>query len=290
MDPGPPITYPDEVTYVDPAPRRDRRVEVALTVVAAVVVIGAVLVFTRSPGPPSAPVGLQAEAAFCDTPCEVLAPRVSLAWTPPESGAAPTGYRIMRDGVALQPSLGGDELRFVDESVTMGATHTYAVVATSSEGDSAATSEREVSVPTPPEEAAHLDGVYNVQLTVRVARSIGAAFGIENPVAGKRSSDRWSFTSPCLSDIEPCASTWSSLEGAIEPQGSAWNGRVDGRAARCGSEGRARAPIEIALDAINVDVIDEAWVVSEFTGEATVAFQCPGFPPASATVAVDGSA
>jgi hypothetical protein len=31
-------------------------------------------------------------------------------------------------------------------------------------------------------------------------------------------------------------------------------------------------------------------VVSEFTGEATVTFRCPGFPPASATVAVRGSA
>lgn len=289
MDPGPPITYQDEVAYADPAPRRDRRVEVVLTGVAAVVVIVTVLLFTRSPGPPSAPVGLQAEAAFCDTPCEVIAPRVSLAWTPPESGASPTGYRITRDGVALEPSLGGDELRFVDESVTMGATYAYTVVASSTEGDSAATSALDVPVPTPPEEAAHLDGVYDVQLTVREARSIGAAFGIENPVAGKRSSDRWSFTSDCVGDVESCPSTWSSLKGPIEPQGSRWSGEVQGRPARCGDDGRAKAPIEIDLDAVDVGVVDEAWVVSEFTGKATVSFHCPGFPPASATVSVRGS-
>lgn len=290
MDPGPPITYPDEVAYVDPAPRRDRRVEVVLTVVAAIVVIGAVLLFTRSPGPPSPPVGLQAEAAFCDTPCEIIAPRVSLAWTPPESGAAPTGYRIVRDGVALEPSLGADELRFVDESVTMGVAYAYTIVASSSEGDSAATSALEVPVPTPPEEAAHLDGVYDVRLTVKEARSIGAAFGIENPVAGKQSSDQWSFTSPCITDVEPCASTWSSLEGDIEPQGSEWSGEVDGRDARCGGDGRAPAPIEIYLEAMDVEVVDGAWVVSSFAGRATVSFHCPGFPPATATVGVSGSA
>ncbi len=189
-----------------------------------------------------------------------------------------------------EPSLGGDELRFVDESVTMGATHTYAVVATSSEGDSAATSALDVSVPTPPEEAAHLDGVYNVQLTVRVARSIGAAFGIENPVAGKHGSDQWSFTSGCVDDVESCPSTWSSLRGPIELQGSTWSGKVQGRPARCGDDGRARAPIEIDLDVSDVGVVDGSWVVSGFTGSATVSFTCPGFPPALATVGVVGSA
>ncbi|HVF09018.1 MAG TPA: hypothetical protein VNC60_10615 [Actinomycetota bacterium] len=291
MDPGPPITYPDEVAYADPAPRRDRRVEVVLSVVAAIVVIGAVLLFTRSPGPPSPPVGLQAEASFCDSTCEVVAPRVSLTWTPPESGAAPTAYRIVRDGVTLEPSPGGDELRFVDESVTMGVTYAYAVVASSSEGDSAATSVLDVSVPTPPAEAAHLDGVYRVQLTVRAARSIGAAFGIENPVAGKRHTDRWSFTAGCIGDVEPCASTWSSLDGDIEPQGSEeWRGTVAGRAARCGGDGRADAPIEIDLQAMDVGVVEGAWVVSSFSGTATVSFRCPGFPPATATVGVLGTA
>lgn len=290
MDPGPPITYPDDLDYVDPAPRRDRRVEIVLTVVAAIVVVGSVLVFTRSPGPPSAPVGLRAEGLFCEAPCDVVAPRVSLTWTPPESGATPTGYRVVRDGVAMEPALGGDELRFVDETVTMGKTYAYAVVATSSEGDSAATSTLNVTVPTPRDDAAHLDGVYGVRLTVREARSIGSAFGIENPVAGKESSDRWAFTSSCPGQVDPCPSRWSSLDGVIEPRGSNWSGTVEGRRARCGSEGRADAPIEIVLKAVDAGVVDGAWVVSEFSGTATVSFRCPGFPPASATVQVFGTA
>ena len=290
MDPRPPITYLDEPDYLDPAPRRDRRVEIVLTVVAAIVVIGAVLMFSRSPGPPSAPVGLQAEALFCEEPCDRVAPRVSLSWTPPESGAAPTGYRVVRDGVALEPSLGGDELRFVDETVTMGKTYAYAVVASSAEGDSAATSALSVTVPTPGVDAAHLDGIYDVQLTVLEARSIGAAFGIENPFVGKQKNDQWAFTSGCTNQVRQCPSQWSSLEGKIELKGSGWTGRVQGRAARCGDDGRAKAPIEIDLAVTDVGVVDGAWVVSGFDGEATVSFTCPGFPPASATVQVVGYA
>jgi hypothetical protein len=289
MDPRPPITYPDELDYLDPAPRRDRRVEIVLTVVAAIVVIGAVLMFTRSPGPPSAPVGLQAEALFCEEPCDLVAPSVSLSWTPPESGAAPTGYRIVRDGVALEPSLGGDELRFVDETVTMGKTYAYAVVASSAEGDSAATSALSVTVPTPREDVAHLDGIYDVQLTVLEARSIGSAFGIDNPAPSKRKSDQWAFTSGCTNEVRQCPSQWSSLTGAIELEGSHWTGEVEGRAARCGDEGRADAPIDIDLEVIDVGVVDGAWVVSEFVGTATVSFRCPGFRLASATVDVRGA-
>ena len=287
--PGPPTTYPDEDYYVDPSPRRDRRVEVVLTVVAAIVVIGAVLMFTRSPGPPTSPVGVQVEALTCETPCDLIDPRVTLAWTPPEAGADPTGYRLLRDGAPLEATLDASELTFVDDTVTMGERYAYEVIALSTEGDSAATSPVQVQVPTPPTEAAHLSGVYSVRLTVRKARSIGAAFGIENPLPGKRATDQWSFASTCKSDEGTCSSEWSGLKGFIEPIGSWWRGTVDGLPAECGADGQAPAPIEIDLETVDVGVIDGAWVVSGFRGTAEVSFHCAGFPPASATVEVIGA-
>lgn len=289
MDPGPPTTYPDEVSYVERSPRRDRRVEVVLTVVAAIVLIGAVLMFTRSPGPPTSPVGVQVEALTCGTPCDLIEPRVTLAWTPPEAGADPTGYRLLRDGVPLDASLDASDLTFVDDGVTMGESYAYEVIALSTEGDSAATSPVQADVPTPPRRAAHLNGVYRVGLTVRSARSIGAAFGIDNPLPGKHDTDRWAFAATCTTDVGTCPSKWSGLKkGVIEPQGSWWRGTVDGRPAQC-ADGRAPAPIEIDLETVDVDVVDQAWVVSGFRGTATVSFHCPGFPPASATVEVIGA-
>ena len=289
MDPGLPTTYPDEASYADPPRRRDRRLEIALIVVAAVVVIGAVLLFTRSPGPPTTPVGVQVEALTCEEPCEQIAPLVTVAWTPPESGADPTGYRLVRDGTPLEPALDAGELTFLDEAVTIGETYAYQVIALSAEGDSAATEPVEADVPTPLQETAHLSGVYRVELTVSKARSIGAAFGIENPVSGKHHNDRWSFSSTCGDAAAACPSEWSGLEGDIVPQGGWWTGTVDGRPAQCDGEERAPAPIDLRLQTIDVEVVDAAWVVFAFQGTATVSFQCPGFPAASATVRVTGS-
>lgn len=292
MDPGLPTTYPDEASYGDPPGRRDRRLEIALIVVAAVVLIGAVLLFTRSPGPPTTPVGVQVEALMCGEPCTQIAPLVTVVWTPPEAGADPTGYRLVRDDTPLEPALDASELTFRDEAVTIGETYAYQVIALSAEGDSAATEPVDASVPTPPETAARLGGVYRVELTVIKARSIGAAFGIENPVSGKHHNDRWSFSSlssDCGDATQACASQWSGLDGDIDMQGGWWTGRVDGRPAQCDGEERAAAPIDLRLQTTEVKVVDAAWVVFGFQGTATVSFQCPGFPAASATVRVTGS-
>lgn len=258
-----------------------------LVVLAVVALVGA-YVLTRSPGPPTAPVGVRAAAQTCGNPCDRLEPSVTLTWAPPTGGATPTGYRITRDGAPLEAELGGDDLTFIDETVSIGQTYGYQVIAVSGEGMSAPTTAVEAAVPTPPDDAAHLDGVYRVRLTVRSARSIGAAFGIDNPLPGKRGRDRWSFESTCADDDGACPSVWTGLEGAIEPRGSRWRGTVAGLPARCGRDGRVPAPIRLDLTAIDVGVADGAWVVAGFRGSASVAFRCPGFPAASATVAVTG--
>lgn len=269
--------------------RRDSRISLGLIVGALVVLVGLVLWFTRSPGPPTAPVALTVTATTCEEPCNRIEPLVTVAWTPPESGAAATGYRLLRDGAPLEPDLDGSTLTFEDGNVTMGQTYEYRVVALSDDGASPPTAAESVFVPTPPDNVAHLDGIYRMQLTVRSARSIGAAFGIENPLPGKRGTDRWSFESMCGAGEGACQSNWSGLDGDIEPDGTGWTGTVEGLPARCGSEGRAPAPIELDLEAVDVGVVDGAWVVTGFRGSARVSFRCPGFPAASATVEVTGS-
>lgn len=289
MDTGPSTPpYPDSVTEPDTPARRDRRLAIGLVVVALAVLITAVLWFTRSPGPPTVPVAVRTTAETCIAPCARIEPSITIVWTPPESGASATGYRLLRDGAPLEADLGGTELTFVDDDVVIGERYGYQVVAVSEEGESPPTALVEAVVPTPPDDAAHLGGVYRVDLKVRSARAIGAAFGIENPLPGKRSTDRWSFEPTCGSDEGACPSTWSGLEGDIVPRGSRWKGRVEGLPAKCGRDGRAPAPIDVDLQAVDVGVIDGAWVVTGFRGTATVSFRCPGFPAASATVEVTG--
>ncbi len=285
----PAAPYPDELGAPDAPERRDRRLAVGLVVVALAALVASVLWFTRSPGPPTVPVALAAVAHTCDDACETIEPRVTLEWAPPEGGAAPTGFRLLRDGATLDDAIGALELTFVDDGVTMGERYEYQVVALSDEGDSPPTEPVEATLSTPPESAAHLDGVYHVSLTVRSARSIGAAFGIENPLPGKRSNDRWSFASTCGPDEGACPSNWTGLEGDISPRGPRWQGRVEGLPARCGRDGRAAAPIDLSVRSVDVAVIDGEWIVAGFRGSATVSFRCPGFPAASATVEVTGS-
>ena len=283
------LDYPDGVAHVDTPARRDRRLAISLTCIALAVLVASILWFTRSPGPPSAPVGLDATAETCGDPCELIAPRVTIEWAPPEAGAEVTAYRIIRDGVTLDALVSATELSYVDDNVTIGDSYGYQVLAVSDQGESPPAPVAAATVPSPPDDAARLDGVYEVELTVRSATSIGAAFGIDNPLPGKHGSDRWSFESTCDEDQAACPSTWSGLEGDIEPRGDRWRGTVDGLPARCGRNGRAPAPIEIDLRAVDVDAVDAGWTVTGFRGTAQVSFRCPGFPAASAVVEVTGT-
>jgi hypothetical protein len=285
----PTVPYPDSVAEPDTPARRDRRLALVLVSITAAVLAAAVIWFTRSPGPPTAPVGASASPAVCGEPCEAIAPSVTLTWTPPEQGATPTGYRVVRDGAELAPTLRADEHSFVDEDVAIGTTYAYEVIATSGDGDSAPSTTVTVSVPTPPDDAARLDGIYEVALTVRSARSIGAAFGIDDPVPGARGTDRWSFESLCEPEEGACPSEWSGLSGEISPDGSRWQGTIEGLPAKCGGQGRAPAPIEVDLRATDVGAVEGRWIVTGFEGTTRVSFRCPGFPPASATIEATGS-
>jgi hypothetical protein len=267
---------------------RERPWLVVVAVVAIVTLVAGVLWVTRSPGLPGTPGSFAGEGTTCDEPCLRLQPRVTLGWTRSESGAAPTGYRVLRDDAPVA-ELGADTTTFIDDAVTMGETYRYQVAAVSDQGESLPTEVVEATVPMPPDEVAHLDGIYRVRLRVRSARSIGSAFGISNPLPGKRGRDRWSFGSTCGDDVGACPSTWSGLEGEIAPTTARWTGTVQGLPARCRGSDDARAPIEVDLEAVDVGLSGSAWVVVGFRGTASVSFRCPGFPPASASVEVSGS-
>jgi hypothetical protein len=287
--PEPEAPYPDSVAIPDTPERSDRRLAIGLALGALLVVTAAILWTTRSPGPPSAPVALEATATICTDPCENIDATVSLRWTPPETGAAANGYRLVRDGAPLDPVIHRSTLSFVDENVTIGQEYDYQVIALSSEGDSPPSAAIPVTVPTPPDDEAHLNGVYEVELTVRRARSIGAAFGIEDPRRGKNADDRWSFRSACGPDEGGCPSAWAGLDGDIVPAGSGWEGTVDGVPARCGRGDKAPAPIDLDLTTTEVEVVDTDWTVTGFEGSVSVSFRCPGFPRAAATLDVIGS-
>ena len=257
--------------------------------VAVAVVAGglSLVAVTRSPGPPSAPGPVVARASTCGEPCATLAPSVTLEWPTPITGADPIGYLVLRDGSQIG-EVGPSARTFTDLGVTMGSTHAYQVVAMSGDGNSVPTVSVDATVPLPPTGAAHLHGVYRVRLKVRSARSIGSAFGIENPAPGKRGRDRWSFESTCTDDAGVCPSTWSGLEGEIVPRGSRWKGTVDGLPARCDGRERAPAPIDVELKTQDTALEGTAWTVTRFLGKAMVSFRCKGFPRASATVSVSG--
>ena len=216
-------------------------------------------------------------------------PRVTLGWTTSESGAAPTGYRVLRDDAPVA-EVGADATTFIDEAVVPGETYRYQVAAVTDQGrvapdrggggdDADASRRGSASRRHLPRQAARTLGTID---RFRVRHREPAA-GQARPgslvvrIELRRRRDR------------PCRSTWSGLEGEIVPSGSRWTGRVQGLPARCRGSDDAKAPIEVDFEAVDVGLMGSTWSVIGFRGTASVSFRCPGFPRASATVEVSGS-
>ena len=116
-------------------PHRPRRpttpIVVAVAVIGALVVAGGMVLLARSPGPPGAPGTPRATASTCGDPCSEIRPRVEVTWTAPSDGGEVTGYRVQRDGEPL-PGTGAIDpasLVLIDDSVDLGRTYTYRVIA-----------------------------------------------------------------------------------------------------------------------------------------------------------------
>jgi len=215
---------------------------------------------------------------------------VQVTWTAPSDGGEVTGYRVQRDG---EPLPGADALDpatlvLVDDSVDLGRTYTYRVIAIGEEGSSPPSLAATAEIGLPAAGLAQLDGVYDVRLKVRSARSLAAMLGIDQPVPGKRGTDQWTFDSMCSPQDVACPTTWEAQEGALRPEERHWRGSIAGPDARCG--GGTKVPAPIAFDLRTVDAAAEGsiWLVRSFTGTVSIRFVCPGFEPSSGTLEVTG--
>ena len=206
---------------------------VAIAVIGALAVAGVLILLARSPGPPGAPGTPRAAATTCGDPCTEIRPRVEVTWTAPTDGGEVTGYRVERDGELL-PGAGAIDpasLVLIDDGVELGRTYTYRVIAFGEEGSSLPSSEATAEIGLPAAGLAQLDGVYDVRLKVRSARSLAAMLGIDQPVPGKRGTDQWTFDSTCSPQDAACPTTWEALDGVLRPDGAAM-ARVDRRPRR----------------------------------------------------------
>jgi hypothetical protein len=176
----------------------------------------------------------------------------------------------------------------IDDSVDLGRTYTYRVIAFGDDGSSPLTSEATAEIGLPAAGLAQLDGVYDVRLKVRSARSLAAMLGIDQPVPGKRDTDQWTFGSTCSMQGAACPTTWEGLDGVLRPDERHWRGSIAGPDARCG--GGTKVPAPIAFDLRTVDAAAEGaiWRVRSFTGTVSIRFVCPGFGSSSGTIEVTG--
>jgi hypothetical protein len=215
---------------------------------------------------------------------------VEVTWTAPTDGGEVTGYRVERDGELL-PGAGAIDPAthlLIDDSVDLGRTYTYRVIAFGDDGSSPLTSEATAEIGLPAAGLAQLDGVYDVRLKVRSARSLAAMLGIDQPVPGKRDTDQWTFGSTCSMQGAACPTTWEGLDGVLRPDERHWRGSIAGPDARCG--GGTKVPAPIAFDLRTVDAAAEGaiWRVRSFTGTVSIRFVCPGFGSSSGTIEVTG--
>jgi hypothetical protein len=275
-------------------PHRSRRSStlllVTLAVVGALTVAGVVVLLTRSPGPPGTPGTPRATATTCGDPCTEIQPRVEVTWTAPSDGGEVTGYRVQRDG---EPLPGADALDpathvLIDGSVELGRTYTYRIIAFGEEGSSPPSSEVTAEIGLPANDLAQLDGVYDVHLKVRSARSLAAMLGIDQPVPGTRDTDEWTFESTCSPSDTACPTTWEGQGGVLRPDGRRWRGSISGPDARCGGGTRVSAPIAFDLRTLEAAVEGAIWRVRSFTGTVSIRFVCPGFGTSTGTLEVTG--
>lgn len=274
-------------------PHRPRRPSTPIVVAVAVtgaLVVGVLVLLARSPGLPGAPRTPRATASTCGDPCSKIRPRVEVTWTAPSDGGEVTGYRIQRDGEPL-PGAGAIDpasLVLIDDNVDLGRTYTYRVIAFGEEGSSPPSSEALAEIGLPAADLAQLDGVYDVRMKVRSARSLAAMLGIDQPVPGKRDTDQWTFASTCSPQDAACPTTWEAQDGVLRPDERRWRGSISGPDARCGGGTKVPAPIAFELRTVDAAAEGAIWRVGSFTGMVSIRFVCPGFGPSTGTLEVTG--
>ena len=133
--------------------------------------------------PPAAPTGLTAS--------EVTHNSVTLTWTPPDSGSAVAGYRVLRgtnanslSTIAQDTSNTGTE--YTDTTMTAETTYHYAVLALSQDGDGAQSTTTSATTPAAPQEQESKDPPKGTPVPNRVTR---AAPGLREAIVGNNGAE-----------------------------------------------------------------------------------------------------
>jgi serine/threonine protein kinase len=180
---APPVTDPFPPPPPPPPPRRWRRAVIAAAV-AAVAAVGLLIWAPWSVRSVQPPTGLKAGAATSSS--------VTLSWSGPGSGPAPSQYEVWQNGVAIG-SVGGNADSYQVKGLDPDTTYHYQVQAIQGSDHSARSAVLVASTQTPPLSAAQIEGPWQVQFTVVTASSKDAFFTSD----GKTWTVQWTFSPDC---------------------------------------------------------------------------------------------
>jgi serine/threonine protein kinase len=178
--PGPgPFPIPDP-----PRPRRGRTRAIIAAAVAVVAVVGLLVWAPWSVRSVQPPTGLQAASATTSS--------VTLSWSDPRSGPAPSQYEVWQNGAAIG-SVSGNTSSYRVQGLDPDTTYRYQVQAIRGSDRSARSAVLAASTQTPPLSAAQIEGPWQVQFTVVEASSHDAYFTRD----GQTWTVQWTFSPDC---------------------------------------------------------------------------------------------
>jgi hypothetical protein len=252
--------------------RRAVAVVVAADLAIASAVGFAVYFGNRKFGPPTPPRDVAAATELClPEECRRITPTVTLTWSPPQAGGAPTGYVVTRGDEELE-RLGAGTRSFTDTEVTIGERYSYEVSAVGAEGRGHPSGAVEVRVPVPPIEHAHFGGAYDVTLTFRRIGLLSRFEGVNDPAVGDRAFAEWDLLSVCAPLEGACDVALFGYE--LTRHGREYRGTLPSEA-RCGDEAlRSRQTVTIRVD--RAQVMGSALIATKISGVSEVDFRCNG--------------
>jgi len=234
-------------------PRRTRWVVGAIILALALVAIGRMSEKTRVTRPRSGPISPPSSIRATAGPF-----RVSLSWKA-SSDSGIESYRVYRGATLLEPNYVGTS--FVDDDVLPGETYSYAVHASSSDGDVSVPVRVTVSTPVPSVNAARVSGLFSIKL--REESHFG--FATFRPDLGAE----WELTPRCATGR--CDVAWKYLNypgiGAeLVLKNNTYRGDAKGDlGASCGGAS-ALSVDTVKMHVDEAGVIDDEWRATQIVG------------------------
>ena len=167
-----------------PPPHRRRTTGIIAAAVAAVAAVGLVIWAPWSVRSLQPPTALTAGAATTNS--------VTLRWSDPSSGPAPSQYEVWQNGVAIG-AVSGNADSYQAQGLDPDTTYHYRVQAIRGSNHSAMSAALAASTQTPPLSAAQIEGPWQVKFAVVTASSHDAFFKSE----GETWTVQWTFSPDC---------------------------------------------------------------------------------------------